>query len=370
MNRRERNIRLYALCMFLVMALLPVLGMSPAEAPQAKPALEITGFYTEAEGTLPSSFSSLASNAENISIIAPFYYRLDDKGGVEKWDGVSKEQITILTSYAQEKNVKVLVLIHNLLYGKSGEGKKRSQAVLKDHESREHFAGEVTELVAKSGFDGVMLDIEDIRFKDRDKFSALVKQVKENFADRDLIVAVSVPPETGDLVKGSWAVNFDYGSIGKYADRVVVMAYDEHGYPTKQGPIASREWVERVVKYSTSVVPREKIVLGVPAYGFDWKVDKPRPHYLSYDMAKDLANSRESEPVFSHFDGAPNFTYKEKDEEHQVWYEDRESFEVKAEIARKHGLKGLAIWRLGMEDTAIWDYIGSEFSVRKEKSSH
>ncbi|HWI55226.1 MAG TPA: glycosyl hydrolase family 18 protein, partial [Desulfobacteria bacterium] len=202
MNSRERYIRFYTICMFLVLALLPVLGISSAEAPQVeKPTMEITGFYTEAEGSLPSSFSSLSSNAKNISVVAPFYYRIDKQGGVEKWDGVSEEQVKILTAYAKERNVKVLALVHNLLYGKSGIGKKRAQAVLKDYHSRERFAGEVTQMVTESGYDGVMLDIEDIRNRDRDKFSALVKQMKEKFADRNLTVAVTVPPETGESVK-------------------------------------------------------------------------------------------------------------------------------------------------------------------------
>ncbi|HWI54345.1 MAG TPA: glycosyl hydrolase family 18, partial [Desulfobacteria bacterium] len=72
-----------------------------------------------------------------------------------------------------------------------------------------------------------------------------------------------------------------------------------------------------------------------------------------------------STPAFNQSYGSPNFTYTKKREGHQVWYEDRKSFEVKAQVAREHGLKGLAIWRLGMEDPAIWDYIGSEFSVSK-----
>lgn len=83
--------------------------------------------------------------------------------------------------------------------------------------------------VQSAGFDGVNIDIEDINYSDRDNFSALV------------------------------------------------MTYDEHGYVTGPGPVASAKWVDKVIKYTVSVIPQNKVLLGIPAYGFDWTVDKRSP---------------------------------------------------------------------------------------------
>ena len=44
------------------------------------------------------------------------------------------------------------------------------------------------------------------------------------------------------------------------------MTYDEHYPGGTAGPIASISWVENVVKYAITVIPREKIMLGVAAY--------------------------------------------------------------------------------------------------------
>lgn len=368
MNKREKYTTFYLQLLMVILLLLPVLGMkSPKQpnTPEKTNPMEIMGFYTEAEGPLPSSFSSLSSNAENISFIAPFYYKLTRDGSLKKWAGVSQDQADLLISYSHQKDVKVLALVHNLLYGEKELGKKLAHKILKDDKSRQKFVNDTFSLVSEAGYDGVMLDIEDLNYEDRDKFSALVKQMKIRFSENGLMVAVSVPPESGKLTPGSWAANFDYKAIGKWADRVVIMAYDEHGYSTKPGPIASRDWVEKVLDYSCSVISRDKIILGVPTYGFEWKTGNKVPRYLSFDLASKLADENNEIPVFNQSFGAPGFSYTKGGQTHETWYEDVNSFKVKAEIAETWGLRGLAVWRLGMEDPAIWQYVDEEIEVKK-----
>ena len=62
----------------------------------------------------------------------------------------------------------------------------------------------------------------------------------------------------------------DYAALGHSADRVVVMAYDWHWAFSAPGPIAPTWWVDDVLDYATSVVPPEKLALGVGLYGYDW----------------------------------------------------------------------------------------------------
>ena len=43
----------------------------------------------------------------------------------------------------------------------------------------------------------------------------------------------------------------------------------------------------------------------------------------------------------------------------------REMKQSLPELARNRGLKGLAIWRLGMEDPGVWKYVNTEINVIK-----
>jgi len=328
--------------------------------------MEILGFYTEPEPPLSGSYGIMQQHSGDLTYIAPFYYRIGDKSGrVEKWHGITDAQVKNVVDSAHKKNVRVLALVHNLLYGQSGVGRQVAHQVLQDAQSRGEFITSLLATVQSADFDGVNIDIEDINYSDRDNFSALVRETKKAFESYGLLVTVSVPPETGQLIPGSWARNFDYKEIGKWADRVAVMTYDEHGYVTSPGPVASTKWVDKVIKYTVSVIPQDKVLLGIPAYGFDWTVDKRSPRYLSYKLAMDVAGSNGVKPEFDQVGEVPYITYAANGEKHQVWFEDARSFKIKADLARKWGLRGLAIWRLGMEDPAIWKSIGRDFTVAK-----
>jgi len=388
MNRREKTVRI---CFYILIAAALGLPLSGTTGPWSGAGfsveagltgsawsdhktgnpLEILGFYTGDEPGLSGSYSVLENHSENLTYIAPFYFRVSlNGGGIEKMQGIGDRDIRKLVEDAHGRDVQVMALVHNLLYGRPASeeaGKKTAHAVLADSAAREKFIEDMFKLVKKYDFDGINLDIEDIFPGDRDNMSALVRETKERFSSEGLLVTVCVPPESGDFVEGSWAVNFDYPEIGRWADRVVIMTYDEHGYSTGPGPVASVSWVQKVIRYSVSVIPSDKILLGIPAYGFDWTVDKPKPRYLSFKLASETAERAGIIPGFDNRGKVPYFEYKDGAEEHRVWYEDEKSFRAKAELASKWGLGGLAIWRLGMEDPAVWEYIDGDIEVQKLK---
>ncbi len=68
-----------------------------------------------------------------------------------------------------------------------------------------------------------------------------------------------------------WSKFLDREAISKYVDYVMLMAYDEHwaSSPTS-GSVASIGWVERGVSESLKLIPKEKLILGVPFYTRIW----------------------------------------------------------------------------------------------------
>lgn len=364
MNRREKLITAFLYSLFAFSLVLVGFGWQEPGIQywQNKP-LEILGFYTGAEPGLPSSESSMVTNSRNITFIAPFFFRIKaDGSGIEKWNDTATGQIDAAVEQAHSKNIKVLALVHNLLYGKSGTGEQAAHEVLKNAKSRHRFIGQVLELVKSKGFDGVNIDIETILPHDGNNFSLLIRELKITFAKHDLLVTVCVPAKTRDSYPGQWGQPFDYKEIGNWADRVVVMAYDEHGYSSGPGPIASTPWLKNVIRYSVKVIPRDRILLGVPAYGFDWSDNDKKPAYLSFQKAIATAKAKNVVPEIDETFKAPHFNYQVNNENHQVWFENSISSKYKIELAQRNGLQGIAIWRLGMEDPGVWNYISASSS--------
>lgn len=204
---------------------------------------------------------------------------------------------------------------------------------------------------------------------------------------KNIKISVDVYASAASNDQGIW----DIKAIGQYVDYIVVMAYDFHQRGSEQaGPVAplfseDSKWnkdINQNLKIFLDQVPREKILLGIPFYGYGWQTDSNNPKAntyedtgftVSYKKAKELLSlsnggtSNEdawkgATQIKKSFDNdalSPYITYKQNGEFYNVYYEDAESISYKLEYARQLDLAGIAIWALGYEDNdrELWNAI-------------
>ena len=122
-------------------------------------------------------------------------------------------------------------------------------------------------------FDGVQIDIESVSSNDKPSYLKFILAVK-NALPKDKIFSVAVLSRWADHKKKNPADAFDYSFMGKVADRVIIMAYDEHYSGGGHGPIASLPWCKKIYDYALQTIPAEKIIMGIPLYGRSWQKEK------------------------------------------------------------------------------------------------
>ncbi len=331
----------------------------------------ILGFYVDREGSLPCSYNRMLANSSQISAAAPFWYRLAPDNPTEVLeqhtaDETSPGNIKDIISTAQKNNIQMLALVHNLLYPGQVDGAGLAAEMLATPETRNMFINRLEDLIKEYGYDGINLDIERINLADREKFSLLVKELYLRLDPQGFKVTVCVPAKTRDDITSTWSGPFDYKQIGRYAHYVIIMTYDEHGYDSGPGPIASSGWVRDVAGYAVKNIPPEKILLGIPGYGFDWVQQQP-PRYISFAQASELAACQGVNIMWDNAGKVPYFTYRDIDQqEHQVWFENASSLSYKLDIVEEFNLRGIAIWRLGLEDPADWEVLNNKIKAEKE----
>lgn len=327
-------------------------------------AKQVLAFYTEEEGLLPGSYPTLISQSEHIDWVVPFWFRLDaDKGSGHVEIFANNTDMKQVIQEAHQKGVKVLALVHNLLYGDYDTSKQLAHEMVATPQGRANFIEDLLQLLKEYGFDGVNMDVEYVPLEDRDDFSLLMQELYKALKSKGYTVTISVPAKTGDYLSDSWSGPFDYKSIGQNADLVLLMTYDEHGYSSGPGPIASYNWVEKVLKYAVTQIPSEKIFMGIPSYGFDWTQGKSSPRYLSYAQAMEMAYRGEYKIKWDDKAKVPYFSYWDANgKKHEVWFESSHSLKEKLKLVDKYGIKGIGIWRIGMEDPTVWEVIEEKFS--------
>ncbi|RIK39576.1 MAG: peptidoglycan hydrolase [Chloroflexi bacterium] len=180
------------------------------------------------------------------------------------------------------------------------------------------------------------------------------------FHPRGWIVSQAVIARTSDQPT-TWGGAYDYEALAKVNDFIVIMAYDYTPVGSSTpGAVAPIWWVENVVNYAVKKIPRERLFLGVPFYGYDWNVtDGPPAVAVSFSGAQTRAAVQGATTGFDRNAGAPWVKYTDTDgKKHEVWYENVESFEKKLEIVTDERLAGFAAWRIGHEDPRNWTVIG------------
>lgn len=331
----------------------------------------VLGFYVEQENDLPCSIGSMIANSNQISAVAPFWYRLapDKPAAIVEHrapDGTGIGDPQALISEAHKNNIQVLALVHNMIYTGQVDGAALAGSMLKNEQTRGALINQLEGIIKRYGYDGVNLDIENIHLADRDKYSLFVKELFGRLAPQGYQVTVCVPAKIRENLQNSWSGPFDYAQIGMYSHYVVIMSYDEHGFSSGPGPIASCNWVGDVAKYAAQNIPPEKILLGIPGYGFDWTTGQAGPRYISYKQAAALAQSTGANILWDNGSQAPYFKYWDGGNRgHEVWFENAYSLTNKLDLVKEYNLGGIAIWRLGMEDPGVWDVLKNRIKIEK-----
>jgi spore germination protein YaaH len=142
---------------------------------------------------------------------------------------------------------------------------------------------------------------------------------------------------------------YDYEQVGRIANAVVAMGYDQHWASGAPGPVAGVDWYAEAIDNLAQRVPARKLIAAVGGYGYDWDVTDHRPaEPLSFADAMRIAADRgidiDTEPasVNSHFAYTDDAGHH-----HQVHFLDAVSAWDQYRVGRAHGLTGSAASRCG-----------------------
>ncbi|MFW3147161.1 MAG: PKD domain-containing protein [Thermoplasmatota archaeon] len=219
-------------------------------------------------------------------------------------------------------------------------------------------------VVQQFSYAGVDINYEDIPTAERSGYADFIGNLSAALHGINKKLYVSVFPKVAADEDREGPGGYDYKRIGGYADRVRIMAYNLHWStaPTS-GPITSRDWVGKVMDYAATAIPKYKIVLGVPQYGYDWRVTSKGnvigvADNVSYPDVQFLMKDYNAQRRWNSTSRTPYFHYRGRDGyEHDVHYCDAESLLHQMRFVGDRGLAGISMWKIGGEDTLSSFYL-------------
>lgn len=197
---------------------------------------------------------------------------------------------------------------------------------------------------AAKPYHGVVVDLELVPSYDAENFMQFLRLLKAAIGSRTL--SVCVPARVKRVADA-----YDYVAIAAVADRVFVMAYDEHWSTSGPGPVASLAWSQRIAAWAVANVPANKLVMGMPFYGRAWGDTNAASAYKHSSLIKLIAEKaavggRDAEGLpYAQFSVQVNYV---------LHYDDAYSIRLRSEIYRNLGVDMIGFWRLGQEDPDVW----------------
>lgn len=327
-------------------------------------------YYTNNE----ESFRSFKDNIGNISIVSPSAYYITENGSL--YGSIDKRVMEL----AKANNVKVMPLIVNL--GERSFDGELMHRILENETARKRSIEMMLMLAEENDFDGWQFDIENLLIEDRETFTKYYSATANAFHEKGLQLSTAIvhqisplpgPNSYHNFLYEDWRAGYDLKAMAEVGDFLSVMTYDQHTRRTPPGPVSGYDWVEDVVKFFLEAgVPAEKLSLGLPTYSVYWFPDYTTEkggfvtgRQIDYETTMGLVDRYSAKVSWDESAQCSYARWSNSGVYEYIFIEDAKSFEAKLNLLSQYKLRGISVWRLGSEDTAVWDVVENKLDPVK-----
>lgn len=290
-------------------------------------------------------FESLKQNKEIVSTVNPVLYTINKEGKLES-RGIPKSKIQELVTYSKANNIRVIPTI-----GSYNEGS--IDALLKDSTNIQRNISDILKEIEIYNFDGIDLDFEIINENSKEKYIGYITLLKTNLSEKNKLLSLTLFAQWNDAKytdHESTRKVQDYEYLGNIADEVRIMAYDyTRATSKKPGPIGPLDWIEDILEYATSEIPKEKIWLGVHLYSYEWV--GTRTEALTNVSVQKLISKENITSTYKKDigEGYAKFSCVNSTVICQIYFQTSQGVQDRREIAKRYQIAGVSYWRLGGE---------------------
>lgn len=314
--------------------------------------------------TVPEANNSVATvlqNTKGINVISPTWFYLNDNDG-----GIGSYGSTDYVKYCHDSGIEVWGLVSNLV-----NEEVNTEEVLTHTTKRENFENQIIAAAIQYDLDGINIDLEGLKSTVGEGFIQFIRELSLKCDGNGMVLSVD------NYVSSEFTKFYDREEQAVFADYLVVMAYDEHYAGSDEGSTASIGFVTKAADdILAEGVPANQVILGMPFFTRVWAetpkegngddVESASDDYVPYELTSEAVGMNEAVSRMQ-VNGAEkkwlddmgqNYTeYVNSGVTYKIWFEDEKSLEEKLKVMDGHEFAGASFWKLGLEDSAVWDTI-------------
>lgn len=292
-------------------------------------------------------FADATANMTGVNVISPtWFYLLDTSGNIANISSAD------YVAQAHEKGLKVWGLIDNFTQEVS------TTETLSNTAARQNIISQLIQAATSVGMDGINVDFESLSEDVGIHFLEFLRELSIECHKNNLVLSVDNP------VPEDFTSHYDRAEQGRVVDYVIIMGYDEHYVGSEAGSVASLPWVEQGIQDTLAEVLAERVINAVPFYTRLWRTTggNVTSEAIGMDQAQQVISENNVETYWDKTTSQNYGKYDIDNSTYQIWIEDSQSIAEKVKLVSKYNLAGVSAWKLGFENSGIWQVISDNLN--------
>lgn len=292
-------------------------------------------------------FADATANMTGVNVISPTWFYLIDTSG-----NIANISSADYVAQAHEKGLKVWGLIDNFTQEVS------TTETLSNTAARQNIISQLIQAATSVGMDGINVDFESLSEDVGIHFLEFLRELSIECHKNNLVLSVDNP------VPEDFTSHYDRAEQGRVVDYVIIMGYDEHYVGSEAGSVASLPWVEQGIQDTLAEVPAERVINAVPFYTRLWRTTggNVTSEAIGMDQAQQVISENNVETYWDKTTSQNYGKYDIDNSTYQIWIEDSQSIAEKVKLVSKYNLAGVSAWKLGFENSGIWQVISDNLN--------
>jgi len=328
---------------------------------QPRPTVDV-GAYIDPRMTGENSAAVVDKVGEHLTYLSIFSYAVNREGTLTPVE----DQPSINAAF--RNRVVPLMVLTNFEDGTFS--KELATTLFTDEALQDKVLDEALRIMEQKGYQGLDFDFEYLGAENRERYNQFLRKARARLKERNYSITSALAPKYYAEQPGILYEGHDYRAQGQIVDFIFFMTYEwgwSGGPPMAVSPINQ---VRRVMEYAISEVPRDKIMMGIPLYGYDWTLPYVEGESwatsISPQEAIALALKYNVNIEYDATAQSPFFYYvDEQGKRHVVWFDDARSIQAKFDLVKELGIRGFFYWVLGRDFPQNWLLVEDNFVVRK-----
>ncbi len=298
-----------------------------------------------------------------LSYLTIFNYRATSDGEI-----IASGDDTELIQLAKDYGVAPMMFVSTMEEGVVS--REVTYNILNNPSVQERLIYNALQILKTKGFYGINVYLENITFENIDSIAEYLKKASPIFHSEGFRLVITITPVTNIDTPNVSFEKLDYSKLSDYVEGIIFSSYDwarSYSYPNSIFPV---NVLRELLDYAVSIIPSEKIFLGVITLGYDWTLPyvpgATEAIAITYNSAVQIAADNNIPIQFNAAAQSPYFYYVDSDGIlHVVWFKDARSFDARVGLVAEYDLQGSSLWTIMRFDAQMWLIINTQYYIEK-----